>query len=989
VSVIDYVDDLVEGIGSRLAGSEGEYQASELIAARFEELGLPVQVEEFDVYPFTQWFSLVGYVLIVAGALLTHFVPKLQIAWLIVVLLGLIIVVLELFNLNPIHRLLPTRLSQNVVARYIPTGSIGSDRPRKVVVMAHYDTARSGVEALPFIAKRQKIFHFILWAVLALVLISEILLMITILPEIVITVAGYVLLAAAAVVAIALVCLLVGLFGPMQKGANNNASGVATLYRLAEMLSSQGAMSSLADVSSDRGRSRRQTNGDDSLGAASNRRTSPEAQREEQAGEAAVAVAGSEGVAGAAVAGAAGAGAGATGEVGIASASAAGAASAASAAVTGAARTGQGAASEAEITAERGGILSPGSSAAGSQSVAENLVQVGTERRNPFVFDRQPAADAEFAQGADEEQPDAWLQEVPAQEAQAEPESDMPEWFINARKNAEKKNEQRARREGESEIVRSRYADIPMSAEEIQGGRGAAGGDAADDGDDLAGDGANPGGASLGSEVVGSSLSASSRGVEGLISESFDADSLETMAMPSLQGYSEGNNLASLEADDTSEILPSPSWSSSLDSQFGEPGDITSDSSAANLIGSFASSSVEQRPSVSRGSLPAPDLSGIDRMATTVLQSDNAESTLFIPTQSASFITPEQSEAISVFDQGASLDRDAANAAFDAAFDSTFDSAAAQIQLPLLDQAESDALLRPPASEPSSPASPLIRLQGLPEVLPRLGGASSAALAAPDATLAASAAEPDPTPPASRRPAKSESGPSAEDRSFLESLGGRFSRNRKRDELTDSPSNWLGVDDDFEARKEGGLIGSWENFNDDDDDAWRGGAFGGADFDDDAQSLEALSTQLLDKEVWLVATGASELNHTGVKYFLNRHDRQLRGSLFITVLGVGAGDLCFTILEGAVRTNRTDQRLQNLLAQAAQEIAVPLGPIAFTAFDTDGSVVLGKTSRAISLIGMGNGVPLYWHNKDDSTSRIREDKINTASQLILETIKNS
>ncbi|MCL2340049.1 MAG: M28 family peptidase, partial [Actinomycetia bacterium] len=224
----------------------------------------------------------------------------------------------------------------------------------------------------------------------------------------------------------------------------------------------------------------------------------------------------------------------------------------------------------------------------------------------------------------------------------------------------------------------------------------------------------------------------------------------------------------------------------------------------------------------------------------------------------------------------------------------------------------------------------------------------------------------------------------------LRSLLGRLGHGRreKRD-LDDSPAEWLGVEEGYDARQAGESIGSWQNFSEDDDDQepWQGGAFGGTSAEN-AQAMAELSQELLDKEVWLVALGSGDLGHSGVRNLLKRHDRQLKGSLYINVLGVGAGDLCFTILEGEIISTRTDQRLQNLLAAAAQELAVPLAPRVFTAFDTDASVVLHQTGRAISLIGMGDALPKYWRNKDDAVGQIREDKITATSDLILETIKN-
>lgn len=53
-------------------------------------------------------------------------------------------------------------------------------------------------------------------------------------------------------------------------------------------------------------------------------------------------------------------------------------------------------------------------------------------------------------------------------------------------------------------------------------------------------------------------------------------------------------------------------------------------------------------------------------------------------------------------------------------------------------------------------------------------------------------------------------------------LSGLFGKRRKQEE---SMSEWLGVDDDYDAKKSGESIGSWDNFGDDSGNAhWKGGA---------------------------------------------------------------------------------------------------------------------------------------------------------------------
>lgn len=88
-------------------------------------------------------------------------------------------------------------------------------------------------------------------------------------------------------------------------------------------------------------------------------------------------------------------------------------------------------------------------------------------------------------------------------------------------------------------------------------------------------------------------------------------------------------------------------------------------------------------------------------------------------------------------------------------------------------------------------------------------------------------------------------------------FAGLFGRKRKQQQ--ESMSDWLGVEDDFDAKKSGENIGSWDNFDDDDTSggsSWKGGAVrsinlrGGAlsglpSFDDEPEANTAGETVLM------------------------------------------------------------------------------------------------------------------------------------------------
>ena len=85
-------------------------------------------------------------------------------------------------------------------------------------------------------------------------------------------------------------------------------------------------------------------------------------------------------------------------------------------------------------------------------------------------------------------------------------------------------------------------------------------------------------------------------------------------------------------------------------------------------------------------------------------------------------------------------------------------------------------------------------------------------------------------------------------------------------------SDWLGVEDDYDAKKSGRGIGSWDNFEDD-DDGWKGGATSsdGASAEDMLSAVASMGDdELLGHDIWFVATGASDCDGAGMRRFWPR-----------------------------------------------------------------------------------------------------------------------
>jgi hypothetical protein len=234
--------------------------------------------------------------------------------------------------------------------------------------------------------------------------------------------------------------------------------------------------------------------------------------------------------------------------------------------------------------------------------------------------------------------------------------------------------------------------------------------------------------------------------------------------------------------------------------------------------------------------------------------------------------------------------------------------------------------------------------------------------------------------------------PKSRAKSFLGGLGDKLSGSSKKrgENLDSSPTSWLGVEDDFDARNAGNEIGSWDHFSEEEDeDGWKGGGYGGESDEENQEALERFSNQLIDKEVWLVALGSHENKNAGLKSFIHEHERDLRNALIINIDSVGAGELCFTASEGTFKTLSTDQRLRNLAEAAGRAVGVDLEPVSFVGYTTDASAALKEGLRAISILGLDQALPLGWRWSDDRLDIIDEDNLQAATDVVVEMIKSS
>ncbi len=221
--------------GGREAGTDAERRAANDLAGRLRDLGRRAEVEPTYVHPQYSLVHAAHAALAVAGSLVSLVLPPLGFGLVLFAAVSMYLDLNTRFYL--VRNLFFRRASQNVVSP-----GAGRAAPARLVLTAHYDAARTGRAFEPATVERgarlqRRLpfplgpFRIIFWSIAIL------------LPPLGARMAGIdaqwvsVVQLFPTLVLIGSVFLLVDIaLSPVVPGANDNASGVATVLSLAEIL---------------------------------------------------------------------------------------------------------------------------------------------------------------------------------------------------------------------------------------------------------------------------------------------------------------------------------------------------------------------------------------------------------------------------------------------------------------------------------------------------------------------------------------------------------------------------------------------------------------------------------------------------------------------------------------------------------------------------------------------------------------------------------
>ncbi|MDO5334553.1 MAG: hypothetical protein Q4F23_00510 [Coriobacteriia bacterium] len=232
--LIDDVTYLSNEIGPRPAGTEEEQQAALYIADSIQrDSGFQAVIEDFDGMANPDVPKAICFGLVLVCGLVSLLVPLLTLPAAVVGIIAAVLYGLEITGRPLLSRALKGGVSQNVVAKYKPSGVPG--KRRKIILVANYDSGRVVPDQKGVLQANRRAIEFVsLGGLVALPLI--LLVHGVVFPSasgVVGTVFSVLTVAAMVLVAVPVVFSLVHLRAEYTDAANNNASGVAVLLDVA------------------------------------------------------------------------------------------------------------------------------------------------------------------------------------------------------------------------------------------------------------------------------------------------------------------------------------------------------------------------------------------------------------------------------------------------------------------------------------------------------------------------------------------------------------------------------------------------------------------------------------------------------------------------------------------------------------------------------------------------------------------------------------
>lgn len=156
---------------------------------------------------------------------------------------------------------------------------------------------------------------------------------------------------------------------------------------------------------------------------------------------------------------------------------------------------------------------------------------------------------------------------------------------------------------------------------------------------------------------------------------------------------------------------------------------------------------------------------------------------------------------------------------------------------------------------------------------------------------------------------------------------------------------------------------------------------------EELQEVYQFAEDTLDTEVWFVALGAQESGNAGINQFIEAHREELRGAMFVSLEGLGAGTLGYGNTEGVFKKHSPSTRLKRFLHTASQATGISLVQSDQTWRNSTANAAMSAGLQAVSIMGLDGNKPALYAQSDDVLENIDEESMKRNADFVMEFLK--
>ncbi len=144
----------------------------------------------------------------------------------------------------------------------------------------------------------------------------------------------------------------------------------------------------------------------------------------------------------------------------------------------------------------------------------------------------------------------------------------------------------------------------------------------------------------------------------------------------------------------------------------------------------------------------------------------------------------------------------------------------------------------------------------------------------------------------------------------------------------------------------------------------------------------------IDTEIWFVALGAENAGHSGMQAFINEHESELKGALFVDLEALGTGRLSLIEKEGLVKPKTISSRIKRIVRAASEKSGVPVASVSIENRDTTARYAAARGYQALTLMGMEQGQAAFYGSKDDTIDNIDQQTLEQNVSFVMAILKS-